>query len=231
MADVDAAADAGFRVALTFDAEHPDRPHRPGVAEGILDVLAGRAVATTWFLQGRWVEAQPELARRVATDGHLVGNHSFYHTRLPLLTDLGVATDVQAAERVIRDVVGVDPRPWFRCPFGAGSDDERVLGLIDRLGYRDIGQDVVLEDWEPHRTGDLLTADALRAVADRTPGHPVVILFHAWPTGTLDALPGLIDGLRAMGGRFVRIDELERAGPTAPLPRAAGVASLPGAGG
>jgi peptidoglycan/xylan/chitin deacetylase (PgdA/CDA1 family) len=228
--DVD-AVDAGLRIALTFDAEHPDRPHRPGVAEGILDVLADRAVATTWFLQGRWVEAQPEVARRVATDGHLVGNHSFYHARLPLMTDLGLATDVRAAERVIRDVVGVDPRPWFRCPFGAGADDERVLGLLGRLGYRDVGQDVVLEDWEPHRTGDALTADALQAVAGRAASDRVVILLHAWPPGTLDALPGLIDGVRAMGGRFVRIDEPEPAERPAPRRGDDGVASLGRSGG
>ena len=201
---------ASIRVALTFDAEHPDRPHRPGVTEGILDVLADREVAATWFLQGRWVEAHPELARRVATDSHLIGNHSFYHSRLPLLTDVGIATDVRAAERVIRDVVGVDPRPWFRCPFSAGSDDARVLGILERLGYRDIDQDVVLEDWEPARTGPALKADALRDVP--AVGDPAVVLFHAWPTGTLEALPGLIDGLRARGGRFVRIDELERYG-------------------
>jgi peptidoglycan/xylan/chitin deacetylase (PgdA/CDA1 family) len=184
------------------------------VTEGILDVLAGREVAATWFLQGRWVEAHPELARRVATDGHLVGSHSFYHARLPLLTDAGIATDVRAAQRIIRDVVGVDPRPWFRCPFSAGSDDARVLGILERLRYRDIGQDVTLEDWEPARTGPALTADALRAVT--AVGDPAVVLFHAWPSGTLEALPGLIDDLRAMGGRFVRIDELKRyasAGP------------------
>lgn len=167
-------------------------------------------MAATWFLQGRWVEAHPELARRVATDGHLIGNHSFYHARLPLLTDVGIATDIRAAERVIRDVVGVDPRPWFRCPFSAGSDDARVLGILARLGYHDIDQDVVLEDWEPTRTGPAITADALRDVP--AVGDPVVVLFHAWPTGTLEALPGLIDGLRAMGARFVRIDELERYG-------------------
>jgi peptidoglycan/xylan/chitin deacetylase (PgdA/CDA1 family) len=46
---------APFRVALTFDAEHPDRPHRPGVTAGLLDVLAERDVPSTWFLQGRWV--------------------------------------------------------------------------------------------------------------------------------------------------------------------------------
>lgn len=217
--------DAGFRVALTFDAEHPDRPHRAGVTEGILDVLAGRSVPSTWFLQGRWVESQPEVARRVAADGHLVGNHSFYHARLPLLTDIGIASDVRAAERAIRDIVGVDPRPWFRCPFGAGSNDERVLGILDELGYRNIGQDVVLEDWEPHRTGPALTADALRAAP--AAGDPAVILFHAWPSGTLDALPGLIDGLRAMGARFVRIDEIERSGSAAHAPSPAAVAASP----
>ncbi|HEY7969400.1 MAG TPA: polysaccharide deacetylase family protein [Candidatus Limnocylindrales bacterium] len=197
-----------MRVALTFDAEHPDRVHRTGVTEEILDVLADRHVVSTWFLQGRWVEAHPELARRVATDGHLVGNHSFYHARLPLLTSAGIRTDVQSAERVIRDLVGVDPRPWFRCPFAAGSDDRRVLAILDELGYRDIGQDVNLEDWEPHRTGEAIAADALRLVP--AAGDPAIVLFHAWPSGTLDALPILIDGLRDRGARFVRIDALER---------------------
>jgi peptidoglycan/xylan/chitin deacetylase (PgdA/CDA1 family) len=197
-----------FRVALTFDAEHPDRPNRPGVTEGLLDVLAERKVRSTWFLQGRWVEAEPQLAARVARDGHLVGNHTFYHARLPLLTDHGLVTDIREAERVIRDVAGVDPRPWFRCPFSAGSDDPRVLGVIAELGYRDIGADVVLEDWEPARTGPLLAADALR----ETPafGDGAVLLFHAWPPGTLDGMPAIIDGLRAVGATFVAIDELER---------------------
>lgn len=178
------------------------------MTEEILDVLADRHVVSTWFLQGRWVEAHPELARRVATDGHLVGNHSFYHARLPLLTSAGIRTDVQSAERVIRGLVGVDPRPWFRCPFAAGSDDRRVLAILDELGYRDIGQDVNLEDWEPHRTGEAIAADALRLVP--AAGDPAIVLFHAWPSGTLDALPILIDGLRDRGARFVRIDALER---------------------
>jgi peptidoglycan/xylan/chitin deacetylase (PgdA/CDA1 family) len=171
-------------------------------------VLASREVLTTWFLQGRWVEAHPDVAQRVGAEGHLVGNHGFYHARLPLFSDDGIAADVLDAERVIRAIVGVDPRPWFRCPFSAGSDDERVLAILGRLGYRDIGQDVVLEDWEPERTGPLLTADALRLVP--ATGDPAVVLFHAWPPGTLDALPELIDGLRAIGARFVRLDELER---------------------
>ena len=200
-----------LRVALTFDAEHPDRPHRPGVTERLLDALAGRSVATTWFLQGRWVEAEPDLARRVAAEGHLVGNHSFYHARLPLLTSRGIRTDVRAAEAVIRDIAGVDPRPWFRVPFSAGARDPRVLRILAELGYRDIGADIVLDDWEPTRTGPAIVADALRLVAEA--GDGAVVLFHAWPPGTLDAIPVLVDRLRDRGATFVRVDDIATAGP------------------
>ncbi|HET7704040.1 MAG TPA: polysaccharide deacetylase family protein [Candidatus Limnocylindrales bacterium] len=200
-----------LRVALTFDAEHPDRPHRPGVTERLLDVLAGRSVATTWFLQGRWVEAEPDLARRVAAEGHLVGNHSFYHARLPLLTSRGIRTDVRAAEAVIRDIAGVDPRPWFRVPFSAGARDPRVLRILAELGYRDIGADIVLDDWEPTRAGPAIVADALRLVAEA--GDGAVVLFHAWPPGTLDAIPVLVDRLRDRGATFVRVDDIATAGP------------------
>ena len=221
----EATAGAPFRVALTFDAEHPDRPHRPGVTAGIIELLAQRHVPTTWFLQGSWVESAPELASQVVADGHLVGNHSFYHARLPLLTEDGLRTDVGTAERVIRDTTGVDPRPWFRCPFSAGSDDSHILGILGRLGYRNVEADVVLEDWEPSRTGPVLAADALR----ETPavGDGAVVLFHAWPPGTLDALPAIIDGLRGLGASFVRIDALDRfsapegSGPPPPLERTA----------
>src|SRR4051812_6992601 len=200
-------APAPFRVALTFDAEHPDRPHRAGVTEGLLDVLADRAVRSTWFVQGRWVESTPAVARRVVADGHLIGNHSFYHARLPLLTDAGLATDIEAAETVIRETTGIDPRPWFRCPFMAGADDPRVLAAIAARGYRHIDADVVLADWEPDRTGPLLAADALRLTPEA--GDGATVLFHSWPSGTVDALPAIIDGLRDRGASFVRVDALE----------------------
>ena len=97
----------------------------------------------------------PRLARSIADDGHLIGLHSFYHARMPLLHDEGIATDVQDGHRAVLEATGVDPRPWFRCPFGAGHDDPRVLGVLERLGYRNVYWNVVLEDWEamPNRRG------------------------------------------------------------------------------
>ena len=119
-----------FRVALTFDAEHPDRPHHGEHATWVLDELRRLDVRATIFLQGRWVEAFPDLARRVAAEGHLVGNHSFYHARMPLLSSDGFEEDIREAERAIREATGVDPRPWLRFPFGAGAD---AAEIVDRL--------------------------------------------------------------------------------------------------
>src|SRR6478735_8977445 len=57
------------QVALTFDAEHPDRSWcPPGAAERILDVLAGAGIRATFFVQGRWAEAHPATARRIADE-------------------------------------------------------------------------------------------------------------------------------------------------------------------
>src|SRR5712691_6141309 len=125
-----------MRVALTFDAEHPDRPHSPpGNELRVLEVLARERLRASFFLQGRWVRAQPEVARRVGEEGHLVGNHSHYHARMRLLTAEGFRTDVLDAERAISEVVGVDPRPWFRLPFGSGNGSARLAGLLGELGY------------------------------------------------------------------------------------------------
>ncbi|HEY2802464.1 MAG TPA: polysaccharide deacetylase family protein [Actinomycetota bacterium] len=197
------------RVALTFDAEHPDRKGcRPGNADRILDALRDARATATFFVQGRWAEAYPETAQRIVLEGHLVGNHSFYHARMPLLSDDGIRTDVREAERAINDILAVDPKPWFRCPFGAGSDDDRVLGILEELGYRNAHWGVVLEDWEPWRDGEAIAHDALRQISSSD--EPPVVLLHTWPDGTADAVPRILEGLATAGTEPVRIDRVER---------------------
>ena len=197
-----------LRVALTFDAEHPDRPWcPPGNAERILDTLRERGVTATFFVQGRWAEAYPATAKRIATDGHLVGHHSHYHARMPLLLGGGFADDITDGAKAIEAATGKDPRPWFRCPFGAGADDPRVHAELERQGYRDVRWDVVLEDWEPWRTGEAIASDGIEGV--RAHGDGAIVLLHTWPGGTGEGLPGLIDGLVDLGATFVAVDQLE----------------------
>ena len=196
-----------FRVALTFDTEHPDRPSKPGTEVRLLDLLKRRAVPATFFIQGRWAEAHPELARRIAGSGHLVGNHSHYHARLPLLTRRGLRSDIDQAERSILAATGVDPRPWFRCPFGAGEADRRVQEVIRAAGYRHVGWHGPGDDWEPDRT----SADVERRIVDTCLAHGdgTVVLLHAWPDRTPAAVDTALGRLSDAGATFVRLDALD----------------------
>jgi peptidoglycan-N-acetylglucosamine deacetylase len=196
------------RVALTFDAEHPDRPGcPPGAADRVLDALEAASARATFFIQGRWAQAYPDTAHRIATGGHLIGCHSHFHVEMPLLSDGGLVDDLTAAREAIRGATGRDPRPWFRCPWGAGADDPRVLAAIAADGYRHVGWDVVVEDWEPDRTGTTVATDVLGGI--RTHGDGAVVLLHTWPGATAEALPSILDGLRDDGVSTVTIDELE----------------------
>ena len=201
-----------LRVALTFDAEHPDRPASRGVAEALIEWLAANDVVATFFVQGRWAQAYPDVARQIVAGGHLVGSHSHYHARMHLLSDAGLISDIRAAEEVISGSIGVDPRPWFRCPFGEGANDPRVIGALEAAGYRNIGWHVKADDWEPRPASDV-EDDIVSGAVEY--GDGAVVLLHTWPERTLDAMPGVIRRLRDSGATFVPVDSLPEL-PTLP---------------
>lgn len=212
------APKAAWRAALTFDAEHPDRASTYGAQERVLDVLDKLDARATFFVQGRWAEAYPDTAARIATAGHLVGNHSHYHARLPQLNGKGLAWDIRTAEENIIAITGVDPRPWFRNPFGVGATDPRVLKAIDQAGYLHVGWSVEAFDWEPDpplaELVETITAGLIEA------GDESVALLHTWPKRVEKALPEIVKRVRDAGGQLVRVDQLDSiiAIPSGPSP-------------
>jgi len=207
-----------FRAALTFDAEHPDRASTYGAQERVLDVLDKLGVKATFFVQGRWAEAYPDTAARIARSGHLVGNHSHYHARLPQLNSPGLAWDIKTAEENIIAITGVDPKPWFRNPFGAGSSDARVLKAIADAGYVHVGWSVEAEDWEPDPPVRELVDTIVEGFL--TARDESVALLHTWPKRVEKALPEIVKRARDAGAEFVRVDKLDNviALPSGPTP-------------
>jgi peptidoglycan/xylan/chitin deacetylase (PgdA/CDA1 family) len=194
------------RIALTIDTEHPDHPCAPGNPQVILDALRAAGARATFFIQGRWANTNPAVARRIAEDGHTIGNHSKSHAPMDMLTDAGIAASLAEAEEMIEQASGVNPRPWFRCPYGDGQDDPRVLAAIDRAGYRHVGWTIVPCDWEPGRT----PADLVEQVLDghAREGDGGIVLLHSWPDVTAAALPELLERLRGAGADLVGVEQL-----------------------
>jgi peptidoglycan/xylan/chitin deacetylase (PgdA/CDA1 family) len=196
-----------FRVALTFDAEHPDRPHQPGGARAVLDVLAGLGVRGTFFLQGRWVESEPMVARQIARAGHLIGSHSHYHARMGLFSPTGFRTDIAAAEGAIRRHVRVNPRPWFRFPFGSAASDARRIALLTELGYRHVGWHVEPNEWRTRATVSSVVSSIVQDA--QAHGDGAIVLLHTWPRPVPAALSQAVPALAAGGATFVRLDQLD----------------------
>jgi peptidoglycan-N-acetylglucosamine deacetylase len=193
---------------LTFDAEHPDRSHQHGDGPAvILDLLALRSVHATFFIQGRWAAANPDVARRIADEGHSIGSHSNSHLPMTRLSDDGLVAEVLEAQERIGDITGVDPRPNFRCPYGDGHDDPRVAGTLNRLGYRVVGWDVTPEDWRTGRSSTDIASHVTRELA-RDWDAPPTVLLHTWPTTTPAALATVLDSQRAAGSTWVGLDDV-----------------------
>ena len=190
-------------VALTFD-DGPDVWFTPRV----LDILAEKRVTATFFVVGERAERHPELIRRAHDMGHAIGNHSYTHSlRFHFRHERGMRQEIGACNRVIRSVIGLEPR-LFRAPQGlktpALGDVLREHGMA-AVGWQVRGMDYWLRD--PERIA--------RRIVERAVDGGVLVLHDGGGfqggsdrSATLRALPLVIDGLRARGFTFARVDEL-----------------------
>ena len=188
-------------VALTFD-DGPNDPWTLRIAD-TLDRYGGKA---TFFVVGKNADAHPGIVRALVERGHLVGNHSYRHRKRdavlePRYSELG------RAETSIAKAAGVCPA-LFRPPNGFHTPWQ--LHAVSSHQMRAVGWDVQPSDWKrPPAT------EIMRRVLDSVRPGSIVLLHDGNDTdqrvdrsATLDALPGIIEGLRAKGYRFVRVDEL-----------------------
>lgn len=137
------------RAALTFD----DGPH-PELTPQILDILAAAGVKATFMVMGHNAVAHPHLLRRIVADGHEVGNHTWSHLDLSVITPAEVLDEVRRGSEAIEDVAGMRPT-LFRPPKGIISEAALQSAAMS-------GQDIVL--WSVTRGG--LGLDQAAAIAD-----------------------------------------------------------------
>jgi polysaccharide deacetylase family sporulation protein PdaB len=186
------------QVALTFD-DGPDVQWTPQ----ILDVLDQKGAKATFFVLGREVEKNPQIAARIVQEGHVIGNHGYSHTVLTRLSSSQISLELARANNAISAATGVQPR--LLRPVG-GAFNQTVLNTAAQNGYSVILWSVDPQDWK----GINATAVVNRVIANTRQGS--IILLHSGEgpnlTGTVQGLPKIIDQLRAKGLQLVTIPEL-----------------------
>jgi len=189
-------------LALTFD----DGPSVPETAM-ILDLLREEGVSATFFCVGAQVRRHPDLVRRMAAEGHLVGTHTENHVNLLACGPERSRREIQEGVRSLSRVLEAPPE-WFRPPYGMRYPwtlaQARSLGLATALWSN------CPRDWQTPGAEVL----ARRVLDHLGPGD--VVLLHDGGgdrSQTVQALRQLIPQVRERGYRFVRVDELQESGP------------------
>ncbi len=182
-------------IALTFDAGSD------AIGIGILDVLQKHNVKATFFLTGSWVDKFPNYAKRIAAEGHDIGNHSYSHPDA-VKTNTNVFTqDIIKAEEAIKRITGVTPRPYFRFPFGSYNDAS--LKAVGSAGYPySIHWTIDTIDWQQP------SVEVIVARIQSGASNGDIILMHIGGINTPAAVDKVIPILKGMGYNLVTLTEL-----------------------
>ena len=185
------------RIALTFDAGASPAP-----TPSILKALRDNGLHVTFFLTGKWCEANPELVKQIAAEGHEIGNHTYSHPDLRKLSDDEIIEQLSKTEDLVKNLTGQSTKPYFRPPYG--GRDKQVLSVAGREGYTSVYWS--LDCLDAYQKG--ITAEQIETrVLDRIQGGDIVLM-HCGSAATAAALPDLIAKLKERGFVIVKVSEL-----------------------
>ncbi len=188
-------------VLLTFD----DGPH-PRYTDEILEILKRYQAPAVFFELGRNLgsvdasgKVRPgpgsEVAKRVLAAGHPIANHSFSHGVMSKFELAKVRQEASSTEALL-DAAGRDGQALFRFPYGARND--AALGAIEALKLRSMMWNVDSLDW----SDPIPKSIAARVLGELGRQQRGIVLFHDIHARTVEALPLVLDQLKAEGYRF-----------------------------
>lgn len=205
------------QIALTFD----DGPNPPDT-DRILGILESTGAKATFFVTGAQTERHPEYIGRLTDAGMAIAAHSYDHERdLEKLPSAAFIGDLRRTDDALT-AAGATTH-MFRAPYGHWSDT--MLRALADEGYTAVGWDIDSRDWDAATTTDHI----VRNVIDSA--HPGgIVLLHDGGLGggdpdrsrTIEALPRIIEALKAGGYALVTVPEITgipQAGPAAREPR------------
>ena len=190
------------KLYLTFDAGYEN-----GYTAGILDVLKKHDVKAAFFLVGNYLKTSPELVKRMVSEGHTVGNHTFSHPDMSAIsTEDAFREELSKLEDEYKNVTGKEMLKFYRPPQGKYS--ETNLKMAKELGYKTIFWSLAYVDW--YESDQPTREEAFDKLIPRV--HPgAIVLLHSTSKTNAEILDELLTKWEKMGYKFKSITELPAA--------------------
>lgn len=184
---------------LTFDAGYEN-----GHTEKILDILKKHQVPAAFFLVGDYLERNADLVRRMAEEGHIVGNHTASHPDMSKISSMDAfEKELAEVEALFLEITGKELPKFYRPPQGVFSQEN--LKMAKELGYKTVFWSLAYADWDNSKQPS--REYAFEKLLGRTHNGAVVLL-HATSQTNANILDELLTKWEQAGYRFAPVSEL-----------------------
>ena len=184
------------KVALSFDAAWGNED-----TEQILSILKKYKIHVTFFMTGGWVESYPEDVKKIYEAGHDLGNHSENHKNMSQISDSECQDELRKVHEKVKKLTGVEMN-LFRPPYG--DYDDHVIKNAAACGYQAIQWSVDSLDWKDYGVDSIIKT----VTEHKELKNGAIILMHNGAKYTAEALPTVIETLKAKGYEIVPVSEL-----------------------
>lgn len=192
--------DTGKKVIyLTFDCGYEN-----GYTETILDALKKHNAPAAFFVVGNMIETAPDIIRRMAAEGHIVGNHTYHHPDMSAISDQAAfQKELEDLAALYKETVGEDLPMFYRPPRGKYSVEN--LKQAKALGYKTIFWSLAYVDWyvDNQPTADQAYNKLLPRIHDGA-----IVLLHSTSKTNAEILDDLLTKWEDMGYTFASLEEL-----------------------
>lgn len=186
-------------IYLTFDVGYEN-----GNTASILDTLKKHNVSATFFVVGTYIESDPELVKRMAEEGHIVGNHTWHHPDMSQIAALDTfKKELVDVEDAYREVTGEGMTKFYRPPQGKYSESN--LQMAQELGYKTFFWSLAYVDW--YDDNQPTKEEAFDKLLGRIHPGAIVLLHSTSDTNSL-ILDELIQKWEEMGYTIRPLTEL-----------------------
>ncbi|MBE6963176.1 MAG: delta-lactam-biosynthetic de-N-acetylase [Ruminococcaceae bacterium] len=192
--------DTGKKVIyLTFDCGYEN-----GYTAPILDALKKHNAPAAFFIVGTMLDTAPDIVRRMAAEGHIVGNHTLHHPDMSAISDqTAFQKELDGLSALYREVTGEDMPMFYRPPQGKYSEEN--LKQACALGYKTVFWSLAYVDWyvDNQPTAQQAYAKLLPRIHDGA-----IVLLHSTSATNAAILDELLTKWEEMGYTFASLEEL-----------------------